>query len=324
MMNQSISEFPNSNGKFLLMERPISKPIPAIDLPDQYSLINVSEENGYLWEAMMTQCFDEHKPGTFRGIVVANNYYDAGRVFALLDENDTPIATATSWQYDHWWDDTEHGQVIFVGVVPSHRGRKLGQLIVNYALHDIAKRGFTIAAVDVEVYNYPAIKTYIECGFTPQIAEVEDIWLWEEQYKVLSLPIPEYDHSLRPHRDLPHPPRPWPYQLKEAQKAAVNGDIYLFGIWDNYNMYLVDRAEYDKFRTLLINDGAEHFDFMYQNNVGQIFVDSPLNPSVLLLEKGNGTFILSGTSKDTRFINGINMYLNDCQEKYNDLRFFQD
>ncbi|HEY5584156.1 MAG TPA: GNAT family N-acetyltransferase [Ruminiclostridium sp.] len=304
----------------LLMERPISKPIHNIELQDGYSIVAISEENGYIWEQIMSKAFDEHKAGTFRYIMVSNNYYDDERVFVLLDDNKEPIATATSWQNDNWWNDKEHGSIIFVGVAKSHRGQKLGCLMANYVLQDIAKRGFTIATLNVEENNLPAIKTYINCGFTPQIPITEHIEIWNEQYNKLSLTIPEYDSLLRPLNDSPHPPQPWPYQLRCANEAISKGNIYVFGKWEKHNMYLVDSTEYYKLKCffMLNNELMSHYDFVCKNNIGQIFVDKPYNPSVALLENSDGLFCLVGDSKDRRFIDGIHEYLEkDCNAKYN-------
>lgn len=303
----------------LMMERPVSLPIPAVELPQGYSIVSIGEDNGYLWEKVMDLAFGNYEPGDFRYVIVSNNYYEEGRVFVMLDENDQPVATASSWQYDNWWNDKNHGTVIFVGVSPECRGHKFGYTMVNYVLQDIRKRGFSIATLNVEENNFSAIKTYINCGFTPQIEIPEHIEIWKEQFNKLGLIEPEYDKSLRPRNETPHPPRLWPYELCCAGAAELNGDIYVHGIWERHNMYLVDASEYCKVEPLFntSEEALMHLDKVKRDGIGHIFINKPLNPSAAILETGDGVFHITGKNEEKRFIDGIISYfLRDIVPKY--------
>lgn len=304
----------------LFMERSLLKPIPAIEFPENYSIISINEENGHLWEQIMTKAFEEeYKAGTFRYIIADNYYYEDNRVFVLLNENNEPIATATSWHNEHWWENKEKGSVIFVGVDPAYREHKYGSLMVNYVLNNLKELGFTVASLDVEENNLAAIKCYINCGFTPHIVNTDHIEAWNNQYMKLSLSIPDYDKSLRPLSNNPYPTQISPYTQRHVMQAERNGDTYIKGNWEKYNMYAVDSSEFDKLEYLFTSypKAQIEFDHIRQKGNGHIFIDQPLNPTAVLLERNDGPLFSVGQSQDHRFINGIKVYFElECSKKY--------
>jgi len=228
----------------------------------------------------------------------------------LLDSEGKPAATASSWQYDHLWNDREHGSVIFVGVRKELNGRGLARQMVNHVLCDLRRRGFSVAALDVLEDNFPALKTYIRCGFTPQLESPEQLEHWLAQYKRLGMPPPSFDHSVRPRKDTPHPARPWPYQLKMAAQAAENGEIYLFGIWYRHNLYEVDRSEYPKLSFLFGEAYRAAWDSAQEGGQARLFIDRPRSPRAAFLVPPDGDCVLTGEPCDTRFTAGIQAFLD--------------
>jgi len=162
----------------LYMERFMSIPVPALNLPEGSSIRNVTEKDGYLWEYVMDASFGNYEPGDFRYVMVNNHDYEDDRVFIMFDKNGKPVATSSSWRQHYRWNNNDIGYVIFVGVIPEYRGKRLAQQMVNYILHDLKKNGFQTLLLDVKEDNLSAIKTYINCGFRPRIAMSQHVEAW--------------------------------------------------------------------------------------------------------------------------------------------------
>jgi hypothetical protein len=112
---------------------------------------------------------------------------------------------------------------------------------------------------------------------------------------------------------MPHPPRPWPYQVRCAAEALKNRDTYIFGIWSRHNMYLVDKERYIQLKPLIMQSEAayELISYILGDRVQSIFINSPLNPKALLLIRNDGVFYRIGFGADDLFDDGVKMYLNE-------------
>jgi GNAT superfamily N-acetyltransferase len=309
--------------KCLEMIRSIDETLPHIKLSQGYSIVSINEDNAHLWEKVMDESFGNHPPGTFRYVMVANNGFEVDRVFVMLDENINPVATSSPWDYgmDNWYRKT-YPEVAFVGVVPSSQGKGLGAVMVIHSLHELKKRRYTHAHLGIggtdNGENYSAIKTYINCGFIPYIDEDCQVDAWKKVYNYLSLPVPEfyYEKSEHPHVEMPHPQRPWPYQVRCAAEAYKNGDTYIFGTWLRYNMYLVDKDRYIQLKPLIMrSDSAyELMSYILDSRVEGIFINHPLNPRALLLVRDDGVIYHIGVGSDNLFDCGVEKYL--CEKNH--------
>lgn len=306
--------------KLLEMIRNLDEPLPDINLPQGYSIISVNEDNGYLWERVMDESWGGHPPGAFRYGMVANNGFEDDRVFVMLDENSRTIATSSAWDYGMGnWYRKAYPEVAFVGVTPVSQGKGLGTVMVTHSLYELKKRGYTQAHLGIRGTecgeNYPAVKTYINCGFIPYIDEDYQVSAWNKVYNYLSLPVPEfyYEKSTLPNIEMPHPPRPWPYQVRCAAKACENGDTYIFGVWSRHNMYLADKERYIQLKPLIMQSDAadELISYILGDRVQSIFINHPLNPKALLLVRDDGVIYRIGSGADNSFDSGVLKYLTE-------------
>jgi len=304
----------------LEMIRSLEGPLPEYTVPEGYSIINANEDNGHLWEQVMDATWDRHLPGTFRRILVANNGYEEGCVFVLLNEKGSAIATSSAWdtKKGDWYDDISSAAVAFVGVLPSCNGHGFGKLMTLYSLHEIKKRGYTQAHLSIKGTddggeNYPAVKTYLNSGFVPYIPDKEHKEAWQKVYTHLGISLPAFackDKS-KPHIDMPHPPRPWPYQVRCAAEALAAGDTYIFGKWDRHNLYLVDPDRYIQLKPLLKQSDAyeDIVKWILKKRVKAVYIDRPRSPQALLVMLKSKKHIRIGVSDDERFERGVEAYL---------------
>jgi mycothiol synthase len=202
---------------YLCMEKKPLTDLPEVILPPGYSIRPIAIEEGYLWEQVMDQSFGDYGPGTFQEIMVENYDYDPERVRIMFDENGRPCATGTSWRRHYRWG-TGIGYVLFIGVVKSYQRRGLGYQIVLHVLHDFVKHGFECAIVEPD-NNIPALKTYLKLGFIPRIVHPQQYEQWDSIFAALSMEPICFPREIRPPTKTPHPPQPWPYELKmQARK----------------------------------------------------------------------------------------------------------
>jgi len=300
--------------------------LPELVLPSGYSIISINEDNGYLWEEVMDSSWGSHPPGAFREVMVANNGYEENRVLVMLDENKNALATSSAWDYgfgeDTWYGDTYQAYPIlaFVGVKKEHQGKGYGRVVSTHCLHEFVKRGYKKVHLGVmgtyDGENYPAVKTYLNCGFIPYIVEEWHKDAWKKVFAHLN--IPEVEPILRdlskPYVQTPHPPRP--YQLRQAHEAREAGVPYVFGLWEEHNMYKVDSAIYIKLKPLInkTENPDEIIRIIHEEQVENIFIDYPRNPKAMLLMKHDGSHIKIGESPDIRFNQGVEKYLQQRNE----------
>ncbi|MDF2542575.1 MAG: Acetyltransferase family [Herbinix sp.] len=297
---------------------------PTFTLPDGYHFVNITEENAQLWELVMDQTYDgyEFLPGTFRYVMAANHYYDENRVFALINREGNPVAVASAWSCGEKWDIEDMGEVTHVCVDSKFQGNRYGRFVVYNALQELKRRNYKTAHLGVRCDNYSAIKTYINCGFIPFIEEIEEYNIWIENYRYLSIKLPECGFK-KPDNyiinskltyvttEYTHPPRPWPNQIKQFAQALEKGKTYVFGCWIRYNMYKVDPSVYISLREMILTSKytAEIVKCILENKVRNIYVNNPVSPTSLLLEHINGACYFLGTKYNEQFTEGIQHYL---------------
>jgi GNAT superfamily N-acetyltransferase len=288
----------------ITLERDLTLPIAEPVFPKQYALVNVTENCRRLWERFMDECFGGYQAGSFRYVYVNNNFYEEDRVYVLLNERNEPIGTGNSWQ-----TPGNDGYISWVGVAPAYRGRSLGAHLTNYCLRDMKRRGLTTAMINTEKDNFPALGTYLKCGFVPSPRSEEDVAHWAEIRKRLPMPALACGQTIRPDLDIPHPPRPWPYQLAREKAARANGDLFVHGLWNRFNMYEADKTEYAKLQKLVSDDPVARrwLDRLRDDADGRIYIDCDVNPQAALFTNGEESHRV-GVSKDGCFEDGLILF----------------
>jgi ribosomal protein S18 acetylase RimI-like enzyme len=182
--------------------------------PPGYAFRSILRSEGHIWENVMDKAFGDYEDGSFEYVMVDNYSYLPERVYVLFDEANVPCGTASAWEQPWCWGE-DCGYIIFVGVIPSHRGRGLAAQMVRYLCEIIKDRGQNRVLLDVESDNYSAIKSYLNVGFKPCLTEKEQVVVWENVFAALSMTPIEYSAQIRHREDNPHPPHPYLLELRE-------------------------------------------------------------------------------------------------------------
>ncbi len=201
---------------FICMERTSLENLPPLFLPEGFTIRSIEDQEGSLWEQVMDNSYGGYAPGDFQRIMVDNYDYDPKRVLVMFDPSGLPCATATSWRQHYQWGEGV-GYVLFVGVSKPYQGRGLGYWMTLHILYDFARSDLSPAILETGDSNYPALKTYLKLGFVPRIVHPNQYERWERIFRALHMAPIDYPKDCRPPLDAPHPPRPYPYELRRSR-----------------------------------------------------------------------------------------------------------
>lgn len=176
----------------LHMIRPDLDGLPDVALPEGYRLQCYREGDEIRWEKVIRESF-EYEPGKLAldAALRQDAAFQPDRVLFLW-QGDEAVATTSAWYNPEMMADA--GTVHWVGVVPSHAGRRLGYQIVLCALHKMVSEGRRRAWLSTDDHRLAAIQTYFNLGFEPLLIHENQRERWA---KVLSeLRIEERDSFL--------------------------------------------------------------------------------------------------------------------------------
>ncbi|MFC4807956.1 GNAT family N-acetyltransferase [Paenibacillus sp. GCM10023250] len=170
----------------LLMIREDLGMLPDLVLPQGYVEHRLRPGDDSGWERIITASFGgEHR---FDKGMAADDPYKPERVRFISLENGEPVATASAWYRPQWKADT--GYLHMVGLLPAHAGKKLGYAASLAALHQMAREGRTRAVLHTDDFRIPAIKTYLNLGFIPELADDSHLDRWIALARLLNRVIP--------------------------------------------------------------------------------------------------------------------------------------
>ena len=103
----------------------------------------------------------------------------------VIDRGKKPVATASCKRTG---EDPHLGYLHWCGVQPEAQGARLGRMVCIAVLKAFAAEGMTAAILDTDDFRMPAIKTYLNLDFEPEIRDEEDRERWSKILSALALP----------------------------------------------------------------------------------------------------------------------------------------
>jgi mycothiol synthase len=83
------------------------------------------------------------------------------------------------------------GYVHYVGVHSSHRGHRLGEVVVGRVLEHFATAGVASAVLETDDFRLPAVRIYLRLGFVPEYRSAGDEARWSQVLRRAVSPSPE-------------------------------------------------------------------------------------------------------------------------------------
>lgn len=147
--------------------------LPDEHLPDGLKLRTFLEGDVAGWAELMTGSIGMWDEALTRRQFLAEPGVEGEGIFFLIRGADY-VATAT----DKRLSLPDVGYLHMVAVAPAHRGRRFGRCISLAALRHMYQRGCREALLDTDDYRLPAIRTYLDLGFMPDMVEADHFERW--------------------------------------------------------------------------------------------------------------------------------------------------
>jgi mycothiol synthase len=96
----------------------------------------------------------------------------------VVTQADAPVATASARLVPERYPVS--GYLHWVGTHAEHRGKRLGALVSLAALHYFRAAGCHDAILETDPPRLPAIRTYLNLGFAPEIVDPAHEEVWRE------------------------------------------------------------------------------------------------------------------------------------------------
>lgn len=257
--------------------------LPAVELPDGYSIRSYRPGDAAAWCEIITESFGgKRELSHFEGTMRADFPFRPERIL-FVTHGDELVATASAWCKPDW--DVEAGYIHMVGCRPSHAGKGLGYAVSLAVLHRHVEDGRKRACLHTDDFRVPALKTYLRLGFVPRLVHENQRERWRAalenlgrndllgQFKaILDAPLYEppqrfddaYDLSRFTERRRWHPTR------KHLGGLAGGGDIDALGDESLYKSSTLGEAGID---TPEVRAGSEQpFTLWFRGG------DTPLRP----------------------------------------------
>ncbi|HWD40786.1 MAG TPA: GNAT family N-acetyltransferase [Fimbriimonas sp.] len=153
-----------TNPQLRMVHRLASVPAPR-DLPDGYSLRRAADSDTPALARLLSTAFDEEwSEARVREVLLDNP--EVPLTF-VVDREGEPVAVA-SYQLKPA-EFPESGYVHYVGVAPEHGGRSLGYIVSYQVVLEAIARGNKDVMLTTDDFRLPAIRTYLNLGFEPDI-----------------------------------------------------------------------------------------------------------------------------------------------------------
>jgi|GEM_PF-110023 Predicted dehydrogenases and related proteins len=157
--------------------------LPPLRVPQGYRIETLKPGREADWAKVLTSTGDlgrwdeerAHKAFTGRQRVRRDSV-------VLVYYGDEPVATACV-QED---DDRPHlPELGWVAVVPEHRGKGLGKVVSMAVINGLFERGFRRCILRTDDFRLPAIKTYLDLGFAPEMLDESHPERWAKAWEAL-------------------------------------------------------------------------------------------------------------------------------------------
>lgn len=167
------------------MEKGDLNNIPVIRLPDGYVLRNFSEGDEAGLSRVYTACgLGCDTPEAVRERIVRHPCFRPERVF-IIERSGEIVGTAAAWLEG---DDPGLGYLHMVGVLPEHRGKRLGAILSVAAIGHTMSEGFSRQRLKTDEWREAAVCLYLDLGFYPLISDETQPPRWEELARRLHRP----------------------------------------------------------------------------------------------------------------------------------------
>jgi GNAT superfamily N-acetyltransferase len=153
--------------------------IPLYLLPSGYTIRWYQPGDEARWTAIQAAAdhYNEITPSLFHAQFQAVAAHLEDRQCYLLDSAGDAIGTATAW-VDDLSHDPARGRIHWVAIVPSRQGRGLAKPLMTVVCQRLQALGHQKAYLTTSLARLAAIQLYLNFGFVPLLAGIEQQKRW--------------------------------------------------------------------------------------------------------------------------------------------------
>lgn len=183
----------------LKMEKIGLSALPVIPIPDGYILRHFQPGD----EAGLGKVYEVSELGNstaeaVRRSILGHSCFCPERVFIVEHEGNV-VGTAAAWLEPQ---EPDVAYLHMVGVLPEHRGKRLGKLLTVAAMAYSRDEGFDVQRLVTDDFRDGAIRLYLDLGYDPLLTDSTHRSRWERLAQRLNRP-----DVLDRARELPQPAR---------------------------------------------------------------------------------------------------------------------
>jgi mycothiol synthase len=174
----------------LEMRRPHLDRIPEYPLPDDCGLRAYRPGDEVAWAEIMNECVGSGWTAEKcrKSLLEQPQFEAAGLFFAVCGTR--PVGSACAWRKTA--EERTVGYLHMVGVLRSHRGKRLGWAVSAEVLRYLRHRGFAEVRLLTDDWRLSAIRSYLGMGFEPHPSHESHPERWKKVHEQLAAhPLPE-------------------------------------------------------------------------------------------------------------------------------------
>ncbi len=164
--------------------------IPQFPVPKGFAIRNYRPGEGHIWTRIQraAEPYINIDDGLFFREFKRDLLAMEDRSFFLTTDAGEEIGTITAW-WQPDMDGKNWGQIHWVAIHPDYQGRGLSKPMMSVAMTRL-KRSHKRCFLDTSTVRIPAIKRYLDFGFTPDFSrENNSREAWTEVASVLEHPV---------------------------------------------------------------------------------------------------------------------------------------
>lgn len=160
----------------LIMVRKNLENLPEVALPAGYRIRFHQDGDEERLTPVFQQCFDPGwNPDRILKTFVEETVWSPNRMCVLCHGEDV-VGTATAWEAR---ERRGHGLLHYLAVLPEHRGKHLGIVLIVRVLELLRDMGYPDVWLTTDDFRLPAIRTYLSTGFEPVYKDKSHEERWE-------------------------------------------------------------------------------------------------------------------------------------------------
>ena len=163
--------------------------IPEFPIPEGFVIRNYRRNEGHIWTRIQkaAEPYIDIDAGLFDRQFKRNLSAMEERSFFLTTDAGEEIGTITAW-WQPDIDGTDWGQIHWVAIHPDYQGRGLSKPMMSVAMTRL-RQSHERCFLDTSTRRIPAVKLYLDFGFTPDLSRENSREAWLEVASVLEHPL---------------------------------------------------------------------------------------------------------------------------------------